>query len=245
MNAPIEQRLVQAPLSPAFGPEDLEGLPEPAQRHLQAAITAGTPLVRSVSLQMRGRIKIGRWLPFRARQVLSPHRGFIWRARAAGLIAGWDRYINGAGAMRWRLAGLVTVAAAEGPDVSRSAAGRASAEAIWVPTALVPRCGVRWTSTASDEATVHHDLEGTASSVSYRLDEDGRIASFAFDRWGDPDGTDQWGWHRFGGEIVDYRRFGGVAVPAVGRVGWHAGTERWPAGAFFEFAIDGLRALGL
>ena len=54
-------------------------------------------------------------LPFRAHQVLSPPHGFVWTARAAGVIAGSDRYVDGDGAMDRKLAGLVTVAHAQGP----------------------------------------------------------------------------------------------------------------------------------
>jgi len=74
-----------------------------------------------------------------ARQVLNHHEGFVWSARAAGVITGSDRYLDGAGAQDWKLAGVVTVAYGDGPDVSGSAAGRGGAEEIWVPTALLPR----------------------------------------------------------------------------------------------------------
>lgn len=238
-SADLEHRLVQPPLAGGFDEGDLEGLPEPAQRHLRAAIPPGAVIARSVSLRMRGRIKIGRWLPFRARQVLSPHRGFGWAARVAGVISGWDRYIDGAGAMQWKLGGLVDLASGSGRDVSLSARGRVAAEAIWVPTALVPRCGVRWTSDGPDSATLHYELDGTPMTVTYRLDAHGRITSLVFDRWGDPDGTGTWGWHSFGGEIRDHRRSADVLIPGTGRVGWHFGTDRWPEGAFFEFTITG------
>jgi hypothetical protein len=241
----VEQRLVCAPSPGGFGEQDLEGLPEPAQRYLRGAIRPGGTVAHSVSLTMRGRIKVGRWLPFRASQVLTPHRGFVWSARAAGVISGSDRYVDGAGAMRWRLGGLVTVVHGEGPDVSRSAAGRAAAEAIWVPTALLPRCGVRWDSQGPDSATLHYELDGLDVSVTYELDREGRITSLVLDRWGDPDGTGVWGWHRFGGEIRTHRTFGDALIPETGRVGWHFGTERWPEGAFFEFAITGARPCGI
>ena len=52
---------------------------------------------------------------------------------------GSDRYLDGAGAQDRKLAGLVTVAHGDGPDVSGSAAGRGGAEGIWVPIALLPR----------------------------------------------------------------------------------------------------------
>jgi hypothetical protein len=85
------------------------------RRHLTQAIAPGTPLATAARLRMRGRIKVGRWLPFRAHQVLNPHHGLVWTARAAGVIAGSDRYVDGTGGMDWKLAGLVTVARAQGP----------------------------------------------------------------------------------------------------------------------------------
>lgn len=75
---------------------------------------------------MRGHIKIGRWLPFRARQVLNPHHGFVWAVRTAGVISGSDRYTDAAGGQDRKLAGPLIVMHADGPNVSRSAAGRAS-----------------------------------------------------------------------------------------------------------------------
>ena len=138
---------------------------------------------------MRGHIKVRRWLPFRARQVLNPHRGFVWSARAAGVIAGSDRYVDDAGVMDWKLAGLVRVVHAEGPDISRSAAGRAGAEAVCLPTALLPRFGVRWSATGDDQVTARYQVGETPLEVSYRLDPDGRIRSMVFDRWGDPDSS--------------------------------------------------------
>ncbi len=126
----LEHRLLRPAGPDRFDPAELDGLPEPVRRHLAQAIAPGTPLATAARLRMRGTIKVGRWLPFRARQVLSPLRGFVWTARAAGLIAGTDRYLEGTGAMEWKLAGLLTVASGEGADVSRSAAGRAGVEGV-------------------------------------------------------------------------------------------------------------------
>jgi hypothetical protein len=77
----LEGRLLRAAEPGAFGDAELDGLPELARRHLAQAIAPGTPLATSARLRMRGRIKVGRWLPFRARQVLNPHHGFVWAAR--------------------------------------------------------------------------------------------------------------------------------------------------------------------
>ena len=120
VRADWERRLGGAPAHGVFGDVEIAGLPEPVRRHLRMAICPGSVLTRAVSLTMHGTIRIGRWLPFRAWQVLDPHVGYIWAARAAGLVVGSDTYLDGDGAMDWRLAGLVTVVHADGPDVSKA-----------------------------------------------------------------------------------------------------------------------------
>jgi len=106
-----------------FDPAMISGFPEPAHRWLRHAIAPGTPLWGSVELTMHGRIKLGRWRPFTARQVLSPPGGYTWAAtaRLAGLpVTGYDRLSSGAGEMRWRLLRLFPVLTAAGPDITRS-----------------------------------------------------------------------------------------------------------------------------
>src|SRR5919107_5711121 len=192
--AGLEDRLLRPAGPGRFDPAELDGLRAPVRRHLTQAIALGTPPHTAARLRMRGAIRVGRWLPFRARQVLNPHQGFVWAARAAGLITGSDRYADGAGAMRWKLAGLVTVAAGDGPDTSRSAAGRAGAEGVWLPTALLPRFGVRWSAVADDQVTAAFAVGETPVELHLRLDVVGRIVALAFDRWGDPDATGSFGW---------------------------------------------------
>ena len=87
-----------------FDPAAIMELPEPARRWLGHAIAPGTPLWSSVELTMHGQIKLGRWRPFTARQVLTPPDGYLWaaRTRLAGLpVTGYDRLASGGGEMRW------------------------------------------------------------------------------------------------------------------------------------------------
>jgi hypothetical protein len=234
----LETRLSHLPASGLFSEAELEGLPEPVCRYLRTSITPGTPLAPSARFRMRGSIKLGqRWVPFRARQILAPHQGFVWAARAGGIVAGSDRYANGAGAMDWKLLGLFHVMHADGPDVSRSAAGRAGAEAVWVPTALLPRFGVAWTATDPHHVTASYQLDDTALEVHYSLGDDGWLRSVVFDRWGDPDNIGAWGHHPFGFEVTGYSTFNGVTIPSVGRAGWFYGTPRWSEGEFFRAEI--------
>jgi hypothetical protein len=218
--SPLSERV------PVFSAEELKGLAEPVRRHLTSVVAPGTPLARGAFLMMRGSIKLGRWLPFRTQQVLNPHQGFIWAARVAGVIVGADQYIDGAGRMTWKLAGLVTVAHEDGPDVSRSAAGRGGAEGLWLPTALLPRHGVLWSAQDDLHITARYHVGDTPISIHYTLGSDGQIESFVFDRWGDPDKTGHYAWHPFGGVVTAHRPFGGLTIPSKGRVGWHCGTDR-------------------
>src|SRR4051794_8989962 len=108
-----------------FRPEDFSSLPEPVQRYLQHAIAPGTPLASAVRLQMHGEIKLKEWLPFTAEQVISLGRGMIWKAKVrlyGAPITGSDRIVDGEGAMRWKLFGIIPIVKASGPDTTRSTA---------------------------------------------------------------------------------------------------------------------------
>jgi hypothetical protein len=224
-----------------FSTADLEGLPGPVVRYLSSVIAAGTPTSGAARITMRGHIKVGRWLPFTATEVLDPRHGFLWSARVAGgLIRGCDRYLAGAARIEWKLLGCVPLMRAAGPDVVRSAAGRAAGESVWVPTSTLPRHGVRWDVFDDTTLTAQFAVNAEPVAVNYRLDGDGRVRSVAFDRWGDPRRTGSYGWHPFGGELAQHRTFAGVTVPTVGRIGWHYGTDLWADGEFFRFTITKL-----
>ena len=154
-----EQRLRGESAKPMlrFAETELDGLEPTVRRHRGARLLRHTAWPMR-SAQHAGQHQLGRWLPFRARQVLAPHEGFIWATRVAAVISGSDQYLRGTGGMDWKLGGLLTVAHEEGPDVSRSSAGRGGAEAIWLPTAMLPRYGVRWTAEDDTHITAHYQV---------------------------------------------------------------------------------------
>lgn len=235
-----EHRLCGDPTIGVFSSAEVDTMPAPVQRYFQAAIAVGTPLAASARFRMRGHIKVGRWLPFRARQVLNPHVGFIWSARAAGVIAGYDRYIGGAGEVNWKVAGMFNVAHGDGPDISTSAAGRCGLEAILLPTALLPRFGLTWTAQDDEHITGHSRIGPTPIDIQLTIDEAGQVVSVVLQRWGDVDGSGTWGWHPFGGEITAHRTFAGLTIPSAGRLGWNVGADGWTSGEFFRFEITSL-----
>lgn len=221
----------------------VERLPPPVQRWLCRAIAPGTVLRTHASIVMRGRIKVGHWAPFVARQELFPPSGFVWRAAALVPlgrlpllpVVGFDRYAGGAGRMRWRALGAIPVVRADGDDVARSAAGRLAAESLLVP-AFALTDAVRWTGIDDTRAVAAVTIGGRRHDVDVAISASGALESCTMTRWGDPDGG-QFAGHAFGAQFEGEFRAGGYIVPAGARVGWWFGQPRWTDGEFFRFRI--------
>ncbi len=220
-----------------FDPAQIAHHPEPVRRYLTHAIAPGTPLARAVRLRMAGEIRLNDWVPFEAEQVIAWDRGLIWKAKAKMMpgisIKGSDRMIDGEGAMRWKLLGLIPIIREDGPDISRSAAGRLEVESIWLPSVLLDQ-DVRWTVVDDDRIRAHVYVPGDANDVDFHIDADGRLLDVRIARWGNPEGG---AFHDvpFGGALSDEGTFHGYTVPTAGRIGWFFGTERFEEdGEFFR-----------
>lgn len=231
--------MTAATATETFDPAATRGLSEPARRWLSHAIAPGTPLWGSVELTMHGRIKLGRWRPFTARQVLAPPGGYLWAAtaRLAGLpVTGYDRLSSGAGEMRWRLLRLIPVLTAAGPDVTRSARGRMAGEIALIPTAFRTAAWSRGEHPNTAVATWH--LGDDTESAELRVKRSGMLAEIRVNRWGNP-GGEPFGRYPFGVRVEAESRFGGIVIPSALRAGWWWGTERQQEGEFFRAEITG------
>jgi len=223
-----------------FQPECLTHLPDPARRYLEHAIAPGTKLASAVRLRMHGEIKLNKWQPFQAEQVICWNRGMIWEAqtRMNGLpIRGCDRLIDGEGAMQWKLLGLFGVLTATGSDITRSAIGRMQAECIWLPSIFACR-DLTWT--ASDDSHAHAKLTllGETTELIFTVSQTGRLEQLSFQRWGNPEGAEHH-YVNFGGYLEEEDTFCGNTIPTRLRVGWYFGYERFESdGEFLRATID-------
>ena len=241
MRATREQRLAVAGDHGGFDETDIIGLDEPVQRYFRAAIAPGTPRSRATSLRMRGSIKFGhRWVPFRADEVLAPLDGYHWRAKVAGgLLSGSDTCLDGDATMLWKLLGLVPVIHTAGSDVTKSAIGRAAIEAIWLPTALLPRYDVAWRAEDEEHLVANLSIRQQDVTLQLTVDGDGHVSSAHLDRWHDQYGTGRFEWVPFGVEATASRTFPcGLTIPADGRGGWFHRTDCWSEGEFMRYSID-------
>jgi hypothetical protein len=222
---------------PGFDPEMTAALPEPARRWLAHAITPGTPLWQVVRLTMRGQIRLGRWRPFTAIQVLAPPGGYIWAATArfAGLpVTGYDRLSSGTGEMHWRLLRLIPVMTAAGPDMTRSAYGRLAGEIVLIPTVFQR---ATWADgNHPDTATATWRFGEDTETADLSVGPDGQVLNVMVNRWGNP-GGEPFGRYPFGVSVEAETEFGGVTIPSGFTAGWWRGTDRQEEGEFFRADI--------
>lgn len=222
-----------------FDPAAIGHLPRSVQRYLAHAIAPDTPLASAVRLRMHGAIRISRWRPFTAEQVIVRGRGMIWRAKvklAGATIRGFDRFVDGAGAMQWKLYGIVPVISASGPDVTRSSAGRFAAESIWLPSLLCDD-RVSWENGEANVVHAHVTVDAHREDLELTL-SGGSVQSVALPRWGNPDGG-EFRAVEFGAAVDQEGTFGGYTIPVRLRVGWYFGTGRFESeGKFFQATID-------
>ena len=212
------------------------GLPAAAERWLAHAVRPGSEGFRHAELRMHGEILVGRWRPFRALQSLDPGLAFTWAATAGRgplAIRGWDRYADGAGAMRWTVLGI-PVMRASGPDVTRSAAGRLAGETILSPAFALD--GVTWAPGRDhDHAAFRLRVGPWEHEVTIAVDRGGGLVAVDLPRWGDPHGVG-FGLHGFHVRSEGGVSHMGITVPRAVAAGW-----RDPDGAvreFFRATID-------
>ncbi len=243
---PLWNALSQPGDATPFDPVMLDGLPPPAQRYLRHAIAPGTPLAPAVRLTMHGAMRLQPGadpIPMQAEQILAPPRGLVWKARVgsgATRIRGFDRYGDGAGAMRWWLWGIVPLVRASGPDVTRSAAGRVAGEAILMPPALLPQQGAVWEAVDDRTARVHLQVDGERVASTLTVDDEGRLERVRVARWREGDKARPAGYAPFDvDEFGGWRTFGGYTIPTRFRAGW--GLDEKDAFAFFYADIDTAR----
>lgn len=218
--------------------EELEPLPAPVRRWLEAAGVVGRRRARTGRLVQAGKLRLrrgGAWLEARAEQYFDlEHAAFTWivKTELAGAVpvVGRDRCVEGRGNMLIKLLGLVTVANASGPRIDEGTLLRLLGELVWFPSAaLAP--WVSWEAIDESRARATLTAGGTSVSAELCFDASGRFEKLRAQRWYSPAGRDgslePW-------EVTAraWKRFDGIEIPSQGDVVWKLGdgdldTYRW------------------
>ena len=138
----------------------------------------------------------------------------VWEAevRMHGMpIRGSDRFLDGQGALRWKLFGLIPVMMAAGADITRSVAGRVAAESVWLPSALYGE-EVSWEAHDPSHPRATIASPGETAVLSLTIDDGGRVKDIKLPRRGNPDGAG-FRYVDFGGVVEDEDTFGGYTIP--------------------------------
>ena len=223
--------LLRAGVDPAAGsiwnPEMTDTLPPPVRRYFRFALTPGQPSINSARLDQVGEFLArpdGKWSPFTAFEHFTAHPpAFVWDASIGSAplvtVRVRDGYRDGHGMMVARVAGLLKVAeGGDTPELAQGALARYLAEAVWIPTALLPRSELGWEPVDDSTARATLTDRGVSVTVDFHFDVDGRVVGISGMRHRDVEGrgvpTPWEGW--FG----DYRRVEGMMVPAQASVSW-------------------------
>lgn len=217
--------------------DELERLPAPVQRWLEASGVVGRARARTVRLKQRGELRTkpdGPWMPAQAEQYffVDPP-AFIWRVNAAMLrvlpIVGRDKYLAGHGNMLIKALSLLNVVNASDHKIDHGSMLRFLGEIVWFPSgALSPRIAWEPVDAASARATIRYG--GLAASALFTFGADGRVLALHAERYlgGGPDAKlTPWAV-----SCSEWRSFDGVQVPSRGDAGWllpsgHFSYYRW------------------
>lgn len=208
---------------------DLAGLPAPVRRYFETVLRDGQPRISTARIEQHGEIRLGddaaSWHPFDATEwfTVDPP-GFVWDAtvRVAPLLSVrvLDRYREGRGGLEARLVSLVPVADAEpGPLLDEGELVRYLAEAVWLPTALLPDAGVTWRG-IDDETAEATLVDGeTTATLTVHVNDRGlidRVHAAARPREVDGEHVPT----PWTGTFEEYGERDGMLVPTRGSVGW-------------------------
>jgi len=170
-----------------FDAHELEGLPAPVARFFAAALTPGQATRAAARIEWSGEFRTAEaddsWRPFAATQTYSARPpGFVWDARirmAPGLtVRVRDSYVDGAGSMRGAILGLVRIVDVhDTPEIAAAALQRYLAEAVWLPTRLLPSQGVVWTPVDDSTAVATLEDGSTRVALEFRFDAAGDVVS--------------------------------------------------------------------
>jgi hypothetical protein len=211
-------------------------LPGNVRRFLARAIVSVEP-IGAIDVTQAGQFQMGTtddsWKPFTATQrfTVAPP-GFIWDARivmAPGVFTlVRDSYIEGEGAMRAAVQGLMTVADLRGGEaLSSGALQRWLAESVWFPVALQPSERLVWEVMDERRARVTLVDHGHRVSLEFTFTADGDVVRiYAPDRLREVKGAfvpTPW-------EVIcaDYGLYLGMRVPTRCEVAWLLPEGRHP-----------------
>jgi hypothetical protein len=213
---------------------DFEALPAPVAAYFRFALKEGQPLIRTAKIRHEGQFCLNdKWIPFASTQHFSAHPpGFVWDAKMKINplinVDVRDSYLGGRGTMSAKVLSLISVMDAH-DDTGLDAGSllRYLAEAVWIPTALLPSENLRWTPIDNHKALATLSDGNTTVSLEFTFNERGEISSFfAPARIHSLKGeSKEFPW---AGRLWNYQEKNGLMIPLEGEVEWQMPERNMP-----------------
>ncbi|MFN0122287.1 MAG: DUF6544 family protein [Blastocatellia bacterium] len=215
--------------------QDLDALPAPVARYFRFALTDGQPLIRRARVHQQGEFRLNdKWIPFTATQhFAATPPGMIWDAdmRMNPLlnVRVRDAYVAGQGSMQVKLLALIPVVNEQGgAELKAGALQRYLAEAVWLPTALLPSDHLQWSAIDEQRALATLTDSGLSVSLEFRFNDVGEIISFYTHGryYREDDGSNVL--QPWAGYLRAYEERSGMRIPLEGGVEWQLPSRRLP-----------------
>jgi hypothetical protein len=211
--------------SASFDSRSVDDIPAPAARYFRRVLRDGQRMIRDAIVTQDAEFFInGAWRPLRATQhFTTAPPGFVWDARIgmAPLLAASvrDSYINGRGGMQASMFGLYSIVnQVDVPELNEGALQRYLAEAVVIPTALLPSARVSWSRRDDRSAIVTMRDSGDVVSLLFDFDDQGFATRITGARFKEDGGTyRKQPWHV---ECGDYKERDGMLIPLRCEVAW-------------------------
>ena len=222
---------------------DLAHLPPPVQRYLRLAGVVGQPRVASFHVRMHGRIREGpqrRWMPLRAEQYNAVRPAarlfYLTAAMFAIPVQGYHRYVGASASMRVKAAALVTVAAADGPEMTHGETVTLFNDMCVMAPATLIDPAIKWDALDARTTRALFTNAGYTISAELSFNDAGELTDFVSeDRYQtQPDGTIMRRL-RWSTPVGRYRSFGAVRLASEGQGRWHDPEGEY---AYIELTID-------
>jgi hypothetical protein len=239
--AEVDRGLSRVTAVPPVTEADLAPLPPLVQRYLRLAGVVGQPRVQSVRVRMRGRIRSSReaaWLPFAVEQYnfVDPPARLFYMTGSMFLVPfqGLHAYVGSAATMRVTVAGLVPVAAGEGPEMTRAETVTLFNDMCVMAPATLIDPAIRWEPV--DERRVRAAFTNAGATIQAELvfNDAGELVDFWSDdrRQAAADGGPMRA-VRWSTPLGPYRAFGAMRLSSGGEARWHE-----PEGAYAYIEIE-------
>jgi hypothetical protein len=218
-----------------FSFKSFDALPAPVARYFRATLKEGQPFIRTARMQQQGEFWMkGKWIPFTSEQYFSATPpGMIWDAdmRMNPLlnVRVRDSYVAGQGSMQVKLLALMPVVnELGGAELKAGALLRYLAEAVWLPTALLPSDHMQWSAIDEQRALATLTDSGLSVSLEFRFNDAGEIISFYTPGryYREDDGSNVL--QPWAGYQRAYEERSGMRIPLEGGVEWQLPNGRLP-----------------